>query len=56
MSVFFQEGIMGCSFTNHTGDLHEMLTAKFHTSCMPPKETKPFTMNEEEEEVLKGSS
>lgn len=47
---------MGCSFTNPTGDLHEMGKAKFHTSCVPSKETKPSTVDEEEEEVLKGSS
>lgn len=46
---------MGCSFTSPTGDLHEMGKAAFHTSCAPPppEETKPFTVNEEEEEVLK---
>lgn len=54
--MFFQEGIMGCSFTNPTGDLHEMAKATFPTSCAPPKETKPSPVNEGEEEVLKGSS
>ena len=47
---------MGYSFTNPTGDLHEMDKAKFQTSCVPPKETKHFRVNEEEEEALKGSS
>lgn len=38
---------MGCSFTNPIGDFYEMDKAKFQTSCVPPKETKPFTVSEE---------
>lgn len=44
---------MGSSSTNPTGDVHEMGKAVFHTSCVPPKEAKPFAVSEEEEEVLK---
>lgn len=52
---FFKRGLW-VAVLQTLRDLHEIDKAKFHTSCVPPKEIKPFIVNQKEEEVLEGSS